>query len=83
VRISVSAIVTLDSQEPKTGTKKRLESVMDSTAVGEEEIDLAATHRAIVALEEKIQTATRKHNEYLKELGLSALPSTGSGSSQA
>jgi type I restriction enzyme M protein len=54
-----------------------------STAVGEEEIDLAATHRAIVALEEKIQTATRKHNEYLKELGLSALPSTGSDLSQA
>jgi type I restriction enzyme M protein len=25
----LSAIVTLDSQEPKTGTKKRLESVMD------------------------------------------------------
>jgi type I restriction enzyme M protein len=27
----LSAIVTLDSQEPKTGTKKRLESVMDMT----------------------------------------------------
>ena len=29
----LSTIVTLDSQEPKTGTKKRLESVMD-TACG-------------------------------------------------
>ena len=45
-----------------------------STAVGEEEINLAATHKALVAIERDIQQATRKHNEFLKELGLPLLP---------
>ena len=46
-----------------------------STAVGEEEIDLAATHEELVEIEKAIQKATAKHNEFLKELGLPLLPS--------
>ena len=45
-----------------------------STAVGEEEIDLAATHNALTEIESTIQTATAKHNEFLKELGKPLLP---------
>ena len=40
----------------------------------EEEIDLAATHRELLEIEESIQTATARHNEFLKELGLPPLP---------
>ncbi|MDO9568582.1 MAG: type I restriction-modification system subunit M [Hydrogenophaga sp.] len=45
-----------------------------STAVGEAEIDLAATHAELVAVEERIAVAKAKHNAFLKELGLSLLP---------
>jgi type I restriction enzyme M protein len=45
-----------------------------STAVAEAEIDLAATHAQLVEIEVKIQDATAKHNEFLKELGLPLLP---------
>jgi len=45
-----------------------------STAVAEEEIDLAATHAEIVALDATIAEATRRHNEFLAELGLPYLP---------
>lgn len=45
------------------------------TAVGEAEIDLAATHAELVAIENAIQTANMKHNEFLQELGLPLLPS--------
>jgi type I restriction enzyme M protein len=45
-----------------------------STAKAEEEIDLAATHAELVSLEQQIESATRKHNEYLAELGLPPLP---------
>ena len=155
----LSTIVTLDSQEPKTGKKKRLEKVLDfacgsgslllnvrhrmgphgigkifgqeknittnnlarmnmllhgvkdsefeiyhgdtltndwdmlketnlnisryvSTALQEVEIDLAATHRELVKIEETIQKATTKHNEFLKELGLPPLPSPDPNSSR-
>ena len=53
-----------------------------STAVGEAEIDLAATHGALVKMERAIQTATTKHNAFLKELGLPELPSSDSPSSK-
>jgi type I restriction enzyme M protein len=46
-----------------------------STAVGEAEIDLEATHRELVEIEKAIAAARAKHNEFLKELGLSQLPS--------
>ena len=48
-----------------------------STAVGEEEIDLAATHASLVEIENAIQIATAKHNEFLKELDKPLLPSAG------
>lgn len=45
-----------------------------STAVGEEEIDLAKVHGDLVRIEAEIATAKAKHNEFLKELGLPLLP---------
>ncbi len=45
-----------------------------STAMPEEEIDLAAVHGDLLAIEEKIKTATETHNAFLKELGLPPLP---------
>lgn len=45
-----------------------------STATAEEEIDLTAVHADLVNLEERIVTATNKHNEFLQELGLAPLP---------
>jgi type I restriction enzyme M protein len=45
-----------------------------STAVTEEEVDLKAVFAELEALERKIVTATKKHNEFLKELGLPFLP---------
>ncbi len=44
------------------------------TAEAEAEIDLAKVHEELVALDAKIKTATAKHNEFLKELGLPLLP---------
>jgi post-segregation antitoxin (ccd killing protein) len=49
-----------------------------STAIAESEIDLAATHGELVKVENAIQKATAKHNGFLKELGLSPLPTGGS-----
>lgn len=51
-----------------------------STAVAEEEIDLLATHKVLQDIEREIQTATAKHNKYLKELGLPLLPGDNSSS---
>ncbi|MBN1225246.1 MAG: type I restriction-modification system subunit M [Candidatus Aminicenantes bacterium] len=45
-----------------------------STAMPEEEIDLLGVNQELVALEEKIKENTKKHNEFLKELGLPLLP---------
>jgi type I restriction enzyme M protein len=53
-----------------------------STAQQESEIDLAATHGHLVEIENAIQKATIKHNEFLTELGLSPLPSPDSHSSR-
>ncbi len=53
-----------------------------STAIAESEIDLAATHGELEIIESTIQKATIKHNEFLKELGLSPLPSPESNSSR-
>ena len=46
-----------------------------STAVGEEEVDLAATHAGLVDIEQAIRQATAQHNAFLQELGLPLLPS--------
>lgn len=45
-----------------------------STDKSEEEIDLKAVHQRLTAIEERVQAATAKHNEFLKELGLPPLP---------
>ena len=45
-----------------------------STAVGEAEIDLAATHLDLVEIEKAIAAAKEKHNTCLIELGLKPLP---------
>lgn len=45
-----------------------------STAQPEEEINLAAVHAELIALDQQIRHATQRHNEFLKELGLPLLP---------
>jgi type I restriction enzyme M protein len=45
-----------------------------STAVGENEIDLAATQKELAEIEEQVRSATAKHNAFLMELGLRLLP---------
>lgn len=45
-----------------------------STAVGEEEIELAETHRELVKIEQQVREATAKHNAFLIKLGLPSLP---------
>lgn len=45
-----------------------------STAVGEAEIDLEATHGALVEIEKAVAAAKEKPNAFLKELGLRPLP---------
>lgn len=45
-----------------------------STAEPEPEIDLSVVHGDLVDLEKKIIDANKKHNEFLKELGLPKLP---------
>jgi type I restriction enzyme M protein len=45
-----------------------------STAVSDEEIDLAEVNTNLVEIERKIKEATEKHNQFLKELGLPLLP---------
>lgn len=39
-------------------------------------VDLAATHEQLVEIEKQIRDTTERHNEFLKELGLSPLPLT-------
>ena len=45
-----------------------------STIEPEPEINLEAVHEKLLALDERIRTATDEHNSYLKELGLPPLP---------
>ena len=45
-----------------------------STAVAEDEIDLAATHQKLLEIEKACQEAAAKHNAFLTELGLPLLP---------
>ena len=45
-----------------------------STAQEEDEIDLQATNEQLVSIEAEIKAATKKHNQFLKELGLPRLP---------
>ncbi|WP_439502532.1 type I restriction-modification system subunit M [Aminobacter ciceronei] len=52
-----------------------------STALEEPEVDLAATQADLVRIEGEVAKATAKHNEFLKELGVSLLPSVSPGTS--
>lgn len=45
-----------------------------STAVREEEIELAATQKELIEIEKQIWESTAKHNAFLTELGLPKLP---------
>lgn len=45
-----------------------------STAEGEEERDLATTHKELVRNEDELRRATAAHNVFLVELGLPPLP---------
>ena len=45
-----------------------------STAKPEVQIDLSATHKELVEIEKQVRESTAKHNAFLEELGLSALP---------
>jgi len=45
-----------------------------STAKPEEAVDLDIVHRQLTELQEEIRTAAQKHNSYLRELGIPALP---------
>lgn len=49
-----------------------------STAEPEEEIDLKKVYLKLVSIEKDIKTATKKHNEFLDELGVDLLPSSKS-----
>lgn len=44
-----------------------------STAMAEEEIDLATTQQELLAAQNEIRLATSRHNSFLRELGLSSL----------
>lgn len=72
-------------EEPRYSRRVSMEEIIEneynlnisryvSTAVEEEEIDLAATHADLVRLDKEIREATEKHNAFLKELGLPPLP---------
>lgn len=45
-----------------------------STATTEKKIDLQAVNAELISLEEQVVAATKKHNVFLKELGLQLLP---------
>jgi type I restriction enzyme M protein len=51
-----------------------------STAEADGAIDLTATHVELVRIEGEIREATTRHNEYLRELGVSPLPLLGANS---
>lgn len=45
-----------------------------STTDAEKEVDLTAVNSKLVSLEQQIEAATKRHNNFLKELGLPPLP---------
>lgn len=45
-----------------------------STAVKEDEIELAATQKKLTEIDAQIRASTKKHNTFLRELGLPSLP---------
>lgn len=65
--------VSLDEIAGKHGYNLNISRYV-STATTEKEIDLAAVHADLVAIEEQVRSAKDKHNAYLRELGLPPLP---------
>ena len=61
----LSEIVTLDCQDPKAGKSRYI-----STADPEPEIELNEVHSKLTKIQETIDEASKKHNAFLKELGL-------------
>jgi type I restriction enzyme M protein len=72
-------------EEPRYSRRVSMEEIADndfnlniaryiSTGVEAEEIDLGAVNDELVSLQQKIESAKKKHNEFLKELGLPLLP---------
>ena len=45
-----------------------------STAAAEQDIDLAAVHAGLQAIDAQIDEAKQRHNAFLAELGLAPLP---------
>lgn len=45
-----------------------------STAIADKEVDLEKVNLELIQLEEKLQEAKKKHNQFLKELGMADLP---------
>ena len=45
-----------------------------STAVADAEVDLNSVHASLLETEKQIENAKKRHNEFLKELGLPLLP---------
>ena len=73
------------SEEPRYSRRVSMEEITEndfnlnisryiSTAVSEEEIDLGAVNAELVSLEQKIEAMIKKHNAFLRELGLPLLP---------
>jgi type I restriction enzyme M protein len=44
-----------------------------NTTLDGPEVDVAETHRRLVAIDLKVRAATKKHNNFLRELGLQPL----------
>jgi type I restriction enzyme M protein len=65
--------VSLDDIAEKNGYNLNISRYV-STTITEKEIDLAAVHADLVDIEERVRSATKKHNTYMRELGLPPLP---------
>ncbi len=64
----------VDMEEIETNCYNLNISRYISTAITEEEVDLSAVNSSLVEVKQKIDEATKKHNEFLKVLGLPPLP---------
>jgi type I restriction enzyme M protein len=63
----------IDMEEIETNGYNLNISRYISTAITEEEVDLSAVNSSLVEVKQKIDEATKKHNEFLKVLGLPPL----------
>ena len=61
-------------QHPHRTCTSTSTNISISTAITEEEVDLALANATLVKVKAKIDQSTKKHNQFLKELGLPPLP---------